>query len=67
LFKSILSCVGRNPSNGQKKVEIKVHTQISLQENLPHFVWLFAANVHDKSFAKHIKIKFGKIAVFDKS
>jgi hypothetical protein len=66
LFKSILSCVGRNPSNGQKKGGIKVHTQISLQENLPHFVWLSAATVHDKRFLKYIKIEPDKIAVFDK-
>lgn len=66
LFKSILSCVGRNPSNGQKKGGIKVHTQINLQENLPNFIWLSAATVHDKQFLKHTKIKPGKIAVFDK-
>jgi hypothetical protein len=66
LFKAILSCVGRNASNGQKKGGIKVHTQISLQENLPNFIWLSAATVHDKRFLKYIKIEPGKIAVFDK-
>src|SRR5690554_3188306 len=53
LFKSILSCVGRNPSNGQKKGGIKVHTQINLQENLPNFIWLSAATVHDKQFLEN--------------
>ena len=66
LFKSILSCVGRKASNGQRKGGIKVHPQISLHENLPNFVWLSAATVHDKHFLKHIKIEPGKIAVFDK-
>jgi hypothetical protein len=44
--------IGRKASNGQKKGEIKVHTQISLHETLPYFIWLSAATVHDKHFKK---------------
>ncbi|OYQ48229.1 IS4 family transposase [Flavobacterium aurantiibacter] len=66
LFKDILSCVGRTPSNGKKKGGIKIHTQINLQENVPKLIWFSAATTHDKQFLKHIQIKKGKIAVFDK-
>jgi hypothetical protein len=38
LFKDILQCVGRHPSNGRRKGGIKVHTQINLQEQVPKLV-----------------------------
>lgn len=66
LFKDILSCVGRAPSNGKRKGGIKVHTQISLQENVPKLIWFSAATMHDKQFLNHLKLEKGKIAVFDK-
>lgn len=66
LFKDILSCVGRVPSNGKRKGGIKVHTQINLQQNVPKLVWFSAATTHDKQFLKHLQLEKGKIAVFDK-
>src|SRR5690606_5561786 len=66
LFKDILSCVGRNPSNGKRKGGIKVHTQINLQEKVPKLIWFSPARTHDKQFLKHLQLEQGKIAVFDK-
>jgi len=66
LFKDILSCVGRAPSNGKRKGGIKVHTQINLQENVPKLIWFSAATTHDKQFLKHLHLEKGKIAVFDR-
>lgn len=66
LFRDILSCVGRKASNGKSKGGIKVHTQISLQEQVPKLVWFSSATTHDKKFLKKLKIEKGKIAVFDK-
>ena len=66
LFKDILSCVGREPSNGKRKGGIKVHTQISLQERVPKLVWFSAATTHDRQFLRHLKLEKGRIAVFDK-
>ena len=66
LFRDILSCVGRKASNGKSKGGIKVHTQISLQEQVPKLVWFSSATTHDKKFLKKLKLEKGKIAVFDK-
>jgi hypothetical protein len=66
LFKDILSCVGRDPSNGKRKGGIKVHTQINLQEKVPKLIWFSAATTHDKQFLKRLHLEKGKIAVFDK-
>lgn len=66
LFKDILKCVGREPSNGKRKGGIKVHTQINLQEKVPKLVWFSAATTHDKHFLNKLKLEKGKIAVFDK-
>lgn len=66
LFKDVLGCVGRIPSNGRRKGEIKVHTQINLQEQVPKFIWFSAASTHDKRFLKHLDLEKGKIVVFDK-
>jgi hypothetical protein len=66
LFKDILSCVGRNPSNGKRKGGIKVHTQINLQEKVPKLIWFSPARTHDKQFLKYLQLERGKIAVFDK-
>lgn len=66
LFRDILKCVGRKPSNGKTKGGIKVHTQMNLQEQVPKLVWYSSAATHDKNFLNHIKIEKGQIAVFDK-
>ena len=66
LFKDILRCVGREPSNGKRKGGIKVHTQINLQEQVPKLIWFSSASTHDRKFLNHLKLSKGKIAVFDK-
>ncbi len=66
MFKDILSCVGRTPSNGKRKGGIKVHTQINLQDKVPKLIWFSPARTHDKQFLKHLQLEQGKIAVFDK-
>lgn len=66
LFKDILKCVGRAPSNGKRKGGIKVHAQINLQENVPKMVWLTPASTHDKKFLNRISVDKGQIVVFDK-
>lgn len=67
LFKDILDCVGRNPSNGKRKGGIKMHTQINLQSQVPNMVWLTAARTHDKQFLSRLQLEKDKIAVFDKA
>jgi hypothetical protein len=54
LFKDILSCVGRKPSNGKMKGGIKVHTQINLQEKVPKLISFSPARTHDKQFLRHL-------------
>lgn len=66
LFKDILSCVGREPISGKRKGGIKVHTQMNLQQKVPHLIWFSAATTHDKKFLKQIRLKENQIAVFDK-
>lgn len=66
LFKDILDCVGREPSNGKRKGGIKVHTQINLQSQVPKLVWFTSARTHDRRFLEHVQLEKGKIAVFDK-
>lgn len=66
LFKDVLSCVGRIPSNGRRKGGIKVHTQINLQEQVPKFIWFSPASTHDKRFLKHLDLEKGRIVVFDR-
>jgi hypothetical protein len=67
LFKAILTCIGREPSNGKRKGGgVKVHTQINLQENVPKIIWFSTATTHDKKFLKNIQLEKEKIAVFDK-
>src|SRR5271154_4089527 len=39
LFKDILKCVGRNPSDGKRKGGIKVHTLMNLQQEVPRLIW----------------------------
>lgn len=66
LFKDILKCVGRTPSNGQTKGGIKLHTEVNLDEHVPKLVWLSAAAVHDHTFLKRIDFQSDHIYVFDK-
>lgn len=66
LFKDILKCVGRKPSNGKSKGGIKVHTQMNLQEQVPKLIWYSSAAVNDHTFLRRVKLKKNQIAVFDK-
>ena len=66
LFKDILKCVGRNPSNGKKKGGIKVHTVINVDETIPKMIWFSDAATHDHILLKKLKPKSNSIYVFDK-
>lgn len=66
LFKDILKCVGRNPSNGKKKGGIKVHTVINVDETVPKMIWFTEAATHDHFLLKNLKLDANTIYVFDK-
>ncbi len=66
LFKDILKCVGRNPSNGKKKGGIKVHTVINVDETIPKMIWFSDAATHDHILLKKLKLNSNSIYVFDK-
>ncbi|MDQ3047103.1 MAG: IS4 family transposase, partial [Bacteroidota bacterium] len=66
LYKDILKCVGRKPSNGKSKGGIKVHTQMNLQEQVPKLIWFSSAATNDHNFLKRVQLKKNQIAVFDK-
>jgi hypothetical protein len=66
LFKDILKCVGRNPSNGKKKGGIKVHTVINVDENIPKLIWFTEAAKHDHILLEKLKLDSNTIYVFDK-
>ncbi len=66
LYKDILKCVGRKPSNGKSKGGIKVHTQMNLQEQVPKLIWFSSAATNDHNFLKKVQLKKNQIAVFDK-
>ena len=66
LFKDILKCVGRNPSDGKRKGGIKVHTLMNMQQEVPRLLWFSPATTNDHEFLKRFQIKKDHIAVFDK-
>lgn len=67
LFKAILKCVGRKPSNGRSKGGIKAHTMINAYEEVPQLVRFSDAATHDHTFLKHLNLQSHQIAVFDKA
>lgn len=67
LFKDILKAAGKTPASGKAKGGIKVHTEMSLEGQLPTLVWYTAAAKNDVLFVQH-KRDFQKenIYVFDR-
>lgn len=66
LFGDILKGVGRNPLNGKKKGDIKIHTMIHAIEDVPCLVKFSSAATHDHTFLKDLELKNGSYMVFDK-
>jgi len=66
LFKDILKCVGRKPSNGKSKGGIKSHSVINADEKVPNLVWFTAATTHDHQFLEKLKCDENTVYVFDK-
>jgi hypothetical protein len=66
LFKDILKCVGRKPSDGKHKGGIKVHMQIRADYNMPVLVKFTDATTHDSTFMNDINFSSDHIYVFDK-
>jgi hypothetical protein len=66
LFKDILKCVGRNPTDGKKKGGIKVHTVINVDETVPKLIWFTEAAKHDHILLEKLKMDSNIIYVFDK-
>ncbi|WP_370871224.1 hypothetical protein [Algoriphagus sp.] len=56
----------RNPMNGKKKGELKVHARLPLDNRVPELVWLTPASINDKDFLGQLKAEQGAIYVFDK-
>ncbi|MFA9191008.1 IS4 family transposase [Flavobacterium sp. FZUC8N2.13] len=66
LFKDILKCVGRKPSNGKSKGGIKSHSVINADEKVPNLVWFTAATTHDHQFLEKLKCDEDTVYIFDK-
>jgi hypothetical protein len=66
LFKDILKCVGRKPSNGKSKGGIKSHSVINADEKVPNLVWFTAATTHDHQFLEKLKCDENTVYIFDK-
>jgi hypothetical protein len=66
LFKDILECVGRKPSEGKSKGGIKCHSVLNADEKVPNLVWFSAATTHDHQFLEKLKCDDQTVYVFDK-
>lgn len=67
LFSQILKGVGRNPKNGKKKGGIKAHTVIKFLSELPNFVDMTAAAIHDRcKMDRLLQLPAGSYVTFDK-
>jgi hypothetical protein len=66
LFKDILKCVGRKPSDGKSKGGIKSHSVINADEKVPNLVWFTAATTHDHQFLEKLKCDQHTVYIFDK-
>jgi len=66
LFSQILRGTGRNPNNGKKKGDIKAHTIIAEDIDLPVFVDFTAGVVHDHELMKRLfDLPYGSFIAFD--
>lgn len=66
LFKDILKCTGRLPSNGKRKGGIKMHTVINVDETVPKVIWFTEASTSDHVLLKKLTFDKDTIYVFDK-
>ena len=66
LFNDLLKCVGRKPTNGQRKGGIKVHTIINVDETVPKLIWFTDAKTNDHILLDKLKMDSNTIYVFDK-
>jgi len=66
LFKDILKCTGRMPTNGKRKGGIKMHTIINVDESVPKVVWFTDASTNDHILLKKLTLDKDIIYVFDK-
>lgn len=66
LFKDILKAAGRRPPSGKSKGGIKVHTELVLEERVPHVIWYSAGASSDLAFVQNRKLKKENIYVFDR-
>jgi predicted RNA-binding protein with RPS1 domain len=66
LFKEILKCTGRIPTDGKRKGGIKMHTIINVDETVPKMVWFTSAATHDHILLDKLTMNKDTIYVFDK-
>ena len=66
LFKDILKCTGRIPTNGKRKGGIKMHTVINVDEAVPKAVWFTESSTNDHILLKKLVLDKDIIYVFDK-
>jgi len=66
LFKDILKCTGRIPTNGKRKGGIKMHTVINVDEAVPQVIWFTEASTNDHILLKKLVLDKDIIYVFDK-
>jgi len=66
LFKDILRCTGRMPTNGKRKGGIKMHTVINVDEAVPKVVWFTEATTNDHVLLNKLTLDKDIIYVFDK-
>ena len=66
LFKDIMNGVGRRSPSGKSKGGIKVHTELVLEECVPHVIWYSAGPTSDLNFVRNRKLKKENIYVFDR-
>ena len=68
LFSDIMKGLGRNTKgDGKKKGGIKVHMLTDLHINMPEFVKISEAKMHDKKFLTYLNPTTGSMLVFDKA
>jgi len=67
LFKAILKCVGRKPTDGKSKGGIKVHTMLNAYEQVPQLIHFTDAATHDHTFLSKLDLQPHQIALFDRA
>ncbi|MDL2326068.1 IS4 family transposase [Bacteroidales bacterium OttesenSCG-928-A14] len=68
LFSNIMKGVGRNrKDDGKKKGGLKVHMLTDIHADMPQFVKISEAKMHDKNFLPCLSLAAGSMIVFDKA